>query len=386
MAECSGIDIACYVKETGQAAVETGLSMISKEVAQAVEDVLVGLTTFWVELPPPLIDDTDGVTGFLRGYLDPLAYLAALCCVLIGAAKIMLDRTSESTKELAKGLAVLTVVASMSATLISMFAVASNAIGANIIDASLDGGNMGENMAGMMVLHGPLGVIATIALGFCAWVAGVIQFILMLVRDAALPIMAGVIVFAASFWGTEQGKLWLSRCVTVTVAFLIYQPAAAIIYASAFRRTGEADLIGSQGTTEQSAAYTETLSGIGTQFLAIFCLGALLGVAIPVAGKIAGRGGGAGTAAGIGLVGSVAGGAINNGSSPGFSSQPTPPRQETGSAQPSTSGAASTAATTAAGAATGGAGAVAVKVAETGAGAAKDAHGKASGALGGEEQ
>ena len=128
-------------------------------------------------------------------------------------------------------------------------------------------------------------------LGIIAFLATVIQIMLMLVRGGMLVLLVGTLPLVAAFSNTEMGLQWFRKAGAWLVAFALYKPAAAIVYAVAF------DLAGQPGALA-------LLDGVMMLVLAILALPALLRFVVPATSALAG-GGGAG-----GMLAGAAGGAI----------------------------------------------------------------------------
>jgi hypothetical protein len=128
-------------------------------------------------------------------------------------------------------------------------------------------------------------------LGIIAFLATVIQIMLMLVRGGMLVLLVGTLPLVAAFSNTEMGLQWFRKASAWLIAFALYKPAAAVVYAVAF------DLAGQQGALA-------LLDGVMMLVLAILALPALLRFVVPATGALAGAGGSGAMLAG------AAGGAI----------------------------------------------------------------------------
>ena len=131
-----------------------------------------------------------------------------------------------------------------------------------------------------------------IVLGIIAFLATVIQIMLMLVRGGMLVLLVGTLPLVAAFSNTEMGHAVVPQGLARGCSrSRLYKPAAAIVYAVAF------DLAGQQGALA-------LLDGVMMLVLAILALPALLRFVVPATSALAG-GGGAG-----GMLAGAAGGAI----------------------------------------------------------------------------
>ena len=117
-----------------------------------------------------------------------------------------------------------------------------------------------------------------IVLGIIAFLAAVIQIMLMLVRGGMLVLLVGTLPLVAAFSNTEMGLQWFRKASAWLIAFALYKPAAAVVYAVAF------DLAGQQGALA-------LLDGVMMLVLAILALPALLRFVVPATSALAGAGG-----------------------------------------------------------------------------------------------
>ena len=117
-----------------------------------------------------------------------------------------------------------------------------------------------------------------IVLGIIAFLATVIQIMLMLVRGGMLVLLVGTLPLVAAFSNTEMGLQWFRKASAWLIAFALYKPAAAVVYAVAF------DLAGQQGALA-------LLDGVMMLVLAILALPALLRFVVPATSALAGAGG-----------------------------------------------------------------------------------------------
>ena len=115
-----------------------------------------------------------------------------------------------------------------------------------------------------------------IVLGIIAFLATVIQIMLMLVRGGMLVLLVGTLPLVAAFSNTEMGLQWFRKASAWLLAFALYKPAAAVVYAVAF------DLAGQPGALA-------LLDGVMMLVLAILALPALLRFVVPATSALDGR-------------------------------------------------------------------------------------------------
>jgi len=133
--------------------------------------------------------------------------------------------------------------------------------------------------------------------GVIAIVLSLVQAVLMLFRQAALIILAGVLPLAAAGSIAPLTRAWVRKVSSWMLALICYKPAAAAVYATAFT------MIGSGGSPRTM------VMGFVMLLLSVFTLPALMKFFTWTTGTIAGSGGG-GQLLGAATVGAIAIGAM----------------------------------------------------------------------------
>jgi hypothetical protein len=252
--------------------------------------------------------DSGGAVLFLQSSLWWYTGAAAVGAVVIGGARMAWEQRAEPGRETVRALITLVVVAGAGVTLIGLLVAAADSFalwtinGALECDVSADSACFGENMTSLLALGSAtqgLGALLIIILGLFAVLASALQIVLMVARGGMLVILAGVLPLSASFTNTEMGKGWFRRVVAWLVAFILYKPAAAIVYAAAFQ------LVGTDVYSDDGSGLLAVLTGLMLMFIALFAMPALLRFVTPMVGAVAGAGG-----AGAGAAGALAAGAM----------------------------------------------------------------------------
>ena len=280
--------------------------------------------------------------GFLQNSLWYYVGALAVLSILIGGIRMAWEQRAQPGKELLQSLITLIVVSGTGLAVVTLAVIAADQFSVWILnnatscDVSAAGESncFGTNVAGMLSITAasPIGLIGVLILGSIALLMAYVQVALMVVRGGLLVILAGVLPLTASFTNTGMGKQWFGKVVGWTIAFILYKPAAALIYAAAFQ------LVGTDAFRQDGGGIYSILTGIALMLMALIALPALLKFVAPMTGAVAG-GGMAGMAlAGIagGAAGDLATGAIRRISS----SSGTPSAGGGGSATSAPSGAA----------------------------------------------
>ncbi|UKA73588.1 hypothetical protein [Arthrobacter sp. FW306-06-A] len=391
MADCSGwnaFNPLCHAGTAIEDAADDAVKNMAKAIADAVGQTVKTLGTFWVNVGTPNLTTAPGGSTasdpvlFLQNSLYFWTAALAVLSVLVGAAKMIIERRGAPLRDLVRSLATLIVVSGAGVAAVGLLTVAADQFSAWIINNSTDGTSFNDNITAMLALSStsPIGSIMIILLGLIAILASVLQIVLMIIRGGLLVVLTGIFPTAAAFTNTEAGKGWFQKCTAWLIAFILYKPAAAIIYATAFQLSGT-KIFGNGGDGKDfGSALLTTVTGLALMVIALFAMPALMRFVTPMVGAVAGGGG----ALAAGAVGGLASGAINMGSagrgSGGSSSTTTSStsNQSSGSQGPSGTGSQGTAGTSGTAGKTGGQGAGATG-AHSGTGAAASGGGAAGG-------
>ncbi|MFC3690460.1 hypothetical protein [Aquipuribacter hungaricus] len=323
--------------------------------------VLVGGAAGFVSaLMPAGPTGVGGTVLFLQSSLWWYVAAAAAFSIVVGGVRMAWEQRAQPGLEIVRSLLTLIVVSGAGVTVVGLLVTAADSFAVWVLNNSLDcdvtgdGGCFGQSLLTLLALTtnpaaGGLGPLLIIILGLVALLASLFQIVLMVARGAMLVILTGVLPLAASATNTELGRSWFRKCVGWLIAFILYKPAAAIVYATAFQLTGT-DLFRDDGS-----GVLAVLTGLMLLVLALFALPALMRFVTPLVGAMAAGGGGAVLAAGAlaalpsgaAAVGRLASGAGSG--SGGSSGGGAPPAQRvssestaTGSSQGGSSGGPST--------------------------------------------
>ncbi|MGO4806512.1 hypothetical protein AB4089_15445 [Arthrobacter sp. 2MCAF15] len=364
---------------------DDAMGNMAKAIMEGMSQMVTTLSTFWVSMPTVNLASGDGTTpspivSMVNSELMVWTVALAVLSVILGGIRMIWEQRGAPLRDLLRSLVTLTLVSGLGLGVISILVIAADAFAAAIIERSTDGKGFAEAM-GVLVVTGQtgVGVFILIVLGLIGLMASLVQVVLMVVRSGMLVILAGILPTTAAFTNTEMGRQGFQKAVGWTIAFILYKPAAAIVYSVAFllmgKNSGKDGLIGS-------------ITGFTLMIVALFALPALMRFVTPMVGAVA-SGGGAGAGAAVGAMATGAVSLGRSGSGKG-NAAPTPastqsnqsgtsPKGSNGTPGPKGSGAQPTPGATGPGGATS-AMAGAASTTGAGAGAAAGSAGAASGA------
>lgn len=258
-------------------------------------------------LPTSAPGGSVSATGFMQNSLWYFVGALAVMSIIIGAIRMAWEQRAHPGKELLQSILTLIVVAGAGLSIITIAAMVTDAFSIWVLNESTgcdvteqgESNCFGTNIYAMIALTAtsPIGTLAVLILAVIAFLMTIAQVILMVIRGGLLVILAGVLPLTASFTNTQMGRQWFQRAVGWTIAFLLYKPAAALIYAAAFR------LVGSDAFGAGGSGLVSIITGMGLMLVALFALPALLRFVMPMTAAVIG--GGAGGFAMVGMAGAA---------------------------------------------------------------------------------
>ncbi|MFF2832351.1 hypothetical protein ACFVSK_11370 [Cellulosimicrobium cellulans] len=266
--------------------------------------LISGASALVTGLLPSGPSNAGGAVLFLQSSLWWYMGAAAIVSVIIGGARMAWEQRAEPGKETVKSLLTLIVVAGAGVTIVGLLVAAADSFSVWVLNGSLQcdvtaagSACFGENMLTLLALTthpaaGGLGSLLIIILGIIAILAAAFQIVLMVARGGMLVVLTGILPLSASFTSTEMGKTWFRKCIAWLVAFILYKPAAAIIYAAAFQ------LVGTDVFSDDGSGLLAVLTGLMLMVIALFAMPALMRFVTPMVGAMASGAGGAALAAG----------------------------------------------------------------------------------------
>jgi hypothetical protein len=234
------IDPACVIpvvgNAVGSAAAGGALNGIASAIQSGIAWVVSGTVSWWVQVPSPDLAAEPAV-GALQQWLLPVTVAVAVLAMITAAGKMALTRKANPLIHIGSGLAIITVTSAVGVLLPSMLLKAGDAWSSWVL-ATSTGGQFGNRLETLLTLPGAASGVV-IVLGIFAIVMAAVQAVLMLFRQAAIVILAGVLPLAAAGTLTPATRSWFRRVTGWMLALIFYKPAAAAVYATAFTMIGK---------------------------------------------------------------------------------------------------------------------------------------------------
>jgi hypothetical protein len=291
---CSLAGPVCSVvgDATGAAAGAVGggiLNSIASAFSTAEGEMLKLLLSAWVNVPSPDLSSS-GTVGFLQSSLSWYVAAAAVLGLLVAAGRLAIERKPDAAKDAATGMLTTLLTIGAGVATISLLSVAGDAFSTWILDQAATGSTPTQaltqlgSFAGLLATGGA-GLI--ILLSVLAIIGMVVQLAMVLIRSVLLVVLVGVWPLAAASSMTEMGRQWYKKITGWMIGFLLFKPAAAIVYAAAIKMTLSSDSV------------LASIEGVILVILASLTLPALMKFVVPAVSSVGSMGAGEILGAGI---------------------------------------------------------------------------------------
>ena len=296
----------CLITQSAVGAVASaGASDVLGGIASAVQSGIAWMVTqtvtWWIQIPSPNLTGEPAV-GQLQQWILPLAVAVAVLGVIIAGGRMALTRKADPLMDVGSGLVVIAATSAVGVLLPSLLLKAGDAWSTWVLRESA-GGQFAARLTSVLTLSGATPAVVVV-LGIVAIIISAIQAVLMLFRQGALVVLAGMLPLAAAGMLTPATRGWFRRVTGWMLALIFYKPAAAAVYATAFTMIGAG-----KGTRT-------VLMGFAMVFMSLLALPVLMRFFTWTTGHVAD------SAAGGGFLQTALGGAVAIGAVRGWAGGP----------------------------------------------------------------
>ena len=211
------------------------LNGIASAIESGVSWMVTQTLTWWIQVPSPDLAGEPAV-GQLHQWILPLAIAVAVLGVIIAGGRMALTRKADPLMDVGSGLMVIAATSAVGVLLPSLLLKAGDAWSSWVLQQST-GGQFAARLTSVLTLAGATPAVIVV-LGIVAIIISAIQAVLMLFRQGALVILAGMLPLAAAGTLAPATRGWLRRVSGWMLALIFYKPAAAAVYATAFTMIG----------------------------------------------------------------------------------------------------------------------------------------------------
>lgn len=278
-------------------AANSAFNEIANAMASAAAGLLKTLSTFWMNIRTPQLSGPATPIAVIQADTSWIVTSVAVVCILIAAGRMAIRRRGEPVGVMTLGLARLVVVSAAATFLVETAGKLGDTFSADLMNAAHLGSNGWARVIDVTAMSAAIApgpgflLIIAVLIVFAA----LIQLLLMILRIGLLIILTGTLPLAAAASMSDWGESWWRKHLGWLCAWLLYKPAAALLYSAAF------------GLTQGKRTAVEVLAGFMLLVLSILILPALLRVIVPMTASLGAAS--AGSLA-MGAAGAVATGAI----------------------------------------------------------------------------
>ncbi|WP_416566093.1 hypothetical protein [Nocardia testacea] len=298
--------IACRAVQDGVTSLaDSAYDGLATQFMEGFSSLLRIVMTWWVNFPSPHLAAENGLSPALsqvRNYTGGLQVLFLTAGVLFAGARLAVAKRGGLASEAQEAFLMLTRAVFGAMTFAAVIAVATRAGDGFatwvVFDATRGDFNaLLIEMAEFDILEGGsgLGMGTVLIVGILGLISMLIQLVMLVIRQALLIVVVAVLPIAAAASGTGPGSQAFKRLLAWSLAFVLWKPVGALIYALAFTVAGY---------DHQDAQLK--LLGLILLVLSVVALPALIRLVAPAVAAL-GSGGGASSV----LAGGVAGVAMS---------------------------------------------------------------------------
>jgi len=228
--------VSRVVTSATSAAASDVLSGLAAAVSAGVRWIVENTATWWVRLPSPDLAAEPAITR-IQGWLLPVTAAVATAAMIGAGARMVIARRANPLLDVTGGLLTLAAVTALGTVIPALLLKAGDAWSAWVLEVST-GGQFTQRLTGALVLGGSAASAVVLIFGMVAIVLSLVQAVLMLFRQAALIILAGVLPLATAGAIAPLTRPWIRKITSWMLALICYKPAAAAVYAAAFTMIG----------------------------------------------------------------------------------------------------------------------------------------------------
>ncbi|MFC9964442.1 hypothetical protein ACFVH4_09380 [Nocardia ignorata] len=297
-----GVQEACRLADlAGEVAEAASDSVIGSIAADLIDSLVSGLRlvmAWWTTFPSPELATSQGqpapVLAQIREYTSGLQVVLLTAGIMFAAARLALAKRGAAAGEAQESFLMLaraTFGAMTFGVLITVATTAGDEFASWVVfDAARGDLDTAVGRIADPRITGNLGSGILLVLGVLGAISLLVQLVMLVIRQALLVVVVAVIPMAAAASGTGPGSQAYKRLVAWSLAFVLWKPVGALVYAIAFAVTG----------TEDDPDPQLVLLGMILMLMSVIVLPALIRLIAPAVATLGGGGGAAAALAGAG--------------------------------------------------------------------------------------
>lgn len=255
---CGITDMSGCVKAAASSAIEA----LAKAIADSCAWMIKASFTWWIDTDSPGVNSN--IVDQLHAVLWPVTISVAVAGMILVGIKMVASGRPDPLVSMGEALFKLAFFTTCGTATVNLMMEGSAAFSKWVLDQPT-GAAFGTRMTNVFALAGMGNMFGgMILLGVVGFLAGVVQWVLGLLREGSVLILTGCLPLAAAGQLTGFGRVWLPKVFGWTLALIFWQPCASLVYYAAFKLIGEGN------------GLTEILIGLSMMLLAIAALPVLI--------------------------------------------------------------------------------------------------------------
>lgn len=270
------------------------IDFLADDFGDAAGELLGMLMTWWLLVPSPLQQVTQ--VRAVSDFVGPIALLILAVSMLAQLGRLMISGRREPLIEVGLGLLKFAVVNATALLVLNLALDMADELSRKLLENTLPA--FGEQVNSTFG-NAPIVPTLKLVVALAVVVLGLIQWLILLFRQAAILVLVALLPLAAAGVLTNATRRWLPTMVAWLIGLVIYKPLAALIYAIGL------------GLVAEGEDFVAVLTGIVVLLIAVVALPAALKF-FSWAQVAVGGGGSAGGAIAGAATGAVSMGAVGS--------------------------------------------------------------------------
>ena len=258
----------CVVGAVADAATASLGNSFADAMREGATWVIKTTIGWWVEVPA--IDVTNSPALAIRDDVWWLSLVIAAAGVTWQGMRMAITHRLDPLLDIGRGLVTLALWAAIGITGSALALRAGDDFSSWVLDRAASG-QVVERLVSLAGLQGINSAGAAIVIGLLVMIAGLVQAVLMMFREGAVVVLAGLLVLAAAGNVTGYGRPWLGKVLAWMLALIAYKPVAALVYAVALRMTA-----GPEGTIANGGDPRTVIVGLSMIVMSVVALPVLM--------------------------------------------------------------------------------------------------------------
>lgn len=294
-----GVRDACLLADVASEAGNSVIDGLGGSLLSGLATLLRMGMTWWTTFPSPQMSSSAGqpapVLTQIREYTSGLQVVLLTAGIIFAAARLALAKRGGVAGEAQETFLMFAraIFAAMTfATLVTVGTRAGDEF-SNWVIFDATRGDLENSVARLLdpEIMANLGPGILLVVGAFGVISMIIQLVMLVVRQALLVVVVAVIPLAASASGTAPGSQAYKRLLSWSLAFVLWKPVGALVYAIAFT------VVGSDDQTDPQLM----LLGLILMLMSVIVLPALIRLIAPAVATLGGGGGATSVLAGAGV-------------------------------------------------------------------------------------